>query len=263
MDDPEWKLVETCVGDMARVQKKAYHLIVRFVPCHSHFNPSRKDNIAAVKEENGLPVGPITRARWLKKVENRIQTQTLALLKVNCNSVEVANHLLWECIFIAGHLVAIREDLRELLHCNECQHYGHFRVTCRNTNHCGQCMSKEHVMADCPSGSQSCCVTCGPDSTHVSSSCKCPAFLKHCEDLDMCYLENKMPYFLTRDPQMWLLSLAKKSYAPLVPTPWVPADQSMNLGMRQVSILNLLKPDPRHKPAASPQSNATITENLQ
>ncbi|KAH0579411.1 hypothetical protein H2248_002272, partial [Termitomyces sp. 'cryptogamus'] len=28
MDDPEWKLVETCVGDMARVQKKAYHLIV-------------------------------------------------------------------------------------------------------------------------------------------------------------------------------------------------------------------------------------------
>ncbi|KAH0579628.1 hypothetical protein H2248_002478 [Termitomyces sp. 'cryptogamus'] len=68
--DHDWDLARTCLGNSARVLDKAHNLIFCFVSCGVIFDPSSANDIAALEAENNLPIGSITIASWLKRVEN-------------------------------------------------------------------------------------------------------------------------------------------------------------------------------------------------
>jgi hypothetical protein len=199
----EFNLLLTSLGRSAHAKDKGYNLVFRFVPCQSSFDPSDLDHISAIETENGLDEGSITSASWIKNPERRSPNQHVASLKVICSSPEAANHLLRERIYVAGHVVTVRKDLREPIRCNKCQLYGHIRSACISDEKCAFCASSEHTTADCRPNQRPCCISCGPDSKHASSSRTCPTFIEKCSALDKRYPENAMPYFPTGDRWTW------------------------------------------------------------
>ncbi|KAG5337827.1 hypothetical protein C0989_008653 [Termitomyces sp. Mn162] len=118
--NPVWDLAKTCLGGSVQVVDKAHTLILCFIPCRGVFDPSNAEDISTLKIENGLPRGCITLAAWLKKEDHCHAKQMVASLKVLCNSIEAANLLLQEWVFITGHLVVVCKDIWELLCCNKC-----------------------------------------------------------------------------------------------------------------------------------------------
>jgi hypothetical protein len=215
----EFDLLTASLGVSARVKDKAFNLVFRFVPRQSSFDPSDPDHISAIETDNGLDPGAISSASWLKKPERRSPNQNVASLKVTCSSPEAANHLLRKRVYIAGHVVTIRKDLREPIRCNKCQLYGHIRGACLSDEKCAHCASNDHTTTDCRPNQRPCCVSCGPDSNHASSSCTCPAFKEKCIALDARYPENSMPYFPTDERWTWAQAPPKLSNAPPQPQP--------------------------------------------
>ena len=145
----EFNLLTSYLGRAAHVKNKAYNLVFRFVPCQGNFDPYDLDHIATIETENGLAAGSITSASWLKKPERRSPNQHVASLKITCSSPEAANHLLRERIYVAGHVITVRKDLREPIRCNKCQLYGHIRSACISDEKCAFCASNDHTSADC------------------------------------------------------------------------------------------------------------------
>ena len=165
--------------------------------------------------ENDLEPGSISSASWLKSPERRSPNQHIASLKVVCFSPEAANHLIRERVYVAGHVVNIRKDLREPIRCNKCQLYGHIRGVCISDEKCAHCASGDHVTANSRPNQRLSCVSCGPDSSHASSSCTCSTFKETCAALDTRYPENSMPYFPTGEHRTWARVPTKLSNAPL------------------------------------------------
>ncbi|KAG5718166.1 hypothetical protein E4T56_gene18875 [Termitomyces sp. T112] len=231
---------KTCLGPSVQVIDKAHALIVCFAPCGGVFDPSSAANIATFKVENSLEPDCIISAVWLKKEDCCHAKQTVASLKVLCNSAQAANHLLHEWVFVAGHWVVVCKDLKELLQCNKCHNL-------------------DHTFDTCSSETPPSYVSCKPDSTHTSSSHTCPVFRKHCDDLDTPYPENSMLYFPTGDPSTWATNPKKLSRFAPIPTPWV--DHSANpepLGLRQYQLLW----KPSHK-APSPSQASSLPSSSQ
>jgi hypothetical protein len=199
----EFNLLLSSLSRSAYAKNKGFNLVFRFVPCQSSFDPSDLDHISAIETENSLEEGSITSTSWIKNPERRSPNQHVASLKVTCSSPESANHLLCERIYVAGHVVTVRKDLCEPIRCNKCQLYGHIRSACISDEKCAHCASSEHTTADCCPNQHPCCISCGPDSMHASSSCTCPTFLEKCTALDKRYPKNAMPYFPTDNHWTW------------------------------------------------------------
>ncbi|GLB42955.1 hypothetical protein LshimejAT787_1204040 [Lyophyllum shimeji] len=185
------------LGQWAVIKEKAHTLIFRFVSCGGMFDPSNRDHLDELEQDNNLLEGAIVSASWLKRADHRSLKQTVASLKVVCSSAEAANHLLQSRVFVAGHLITIRKDVQEPTRCNKCQHYGHIRNTCKNEERCPSCASSDHTTAECSISFTPRCMSCGPNSTHASSSRSCPIFKRLCDDLDHRFPENSMPFFPT------------------------------------------------------------------
>ncbi|KAF5386202.1 hypothetical protein D9615_002619 [Tricholomella constricta] len=163
--------------------------------------PRTKSNCRNIAAELALVhgdranIGAILSASWLKRPDRRSPKQTVASLKVVCSTAEAANCLLQERIFVAGHLVVIRKDLKEPIRCNKCQRYGHIRASCKSPERCATCASPDHVTTECP-----------PNPTP-----RCPIFKKQCDDLESCLPENHMPYFPTGEAWTWAAAPPKLS----------------------------------------------------
>ena len=233
----DFDLLTSSLGVSARVKDKAYNLVFRFVPCQSSFDPSDPDHISAIETENGLEPGSITSASWIKNPERRSPNQHVASLKVVCSSPEAANHLIRERVYVAGHIVTIRKDLREPIRCNKCQLFGHIRGACFSDEKCAHCASSDHITANCRPNQRPSCVSCGPDSSHASSSRTCPTFKEKCVALDARYPENSMPYFPTGERWTWTRAPTKLSNAP-------------------PQLQPPLQPQPQPQPQPHPQSHS-------
>lgn len=214
----EFDILAEHLGVTACIKSKAFNLVLRFVPC-SLFKPEDPDHILSLETENNLTPGSVVSASWLKRPNRRSPTQTVASVKVVCSSPEAANHLLRERIYVAGHVVSVRKDLREPIRCNKCQEFGHIRNVCKTTERCAHCASESHTTADCPPNRPPHCVSCGPDSNHASSSRTCPSFIHKSEALDARYPENGMPYFPTGERWTWAPAPPKLSISPPKPQP--------------------------------------------
>ncbi|KAF5367638.1 hypothetical protein D9615_010583 [Tricholomella constricta] len=193
--DPTLAFLKSHLGASARIKAKAYNLLFRFVPCGAFFDPSDRDHLNVIEDDNDLPSGAILSASWLKRPDRRSPKQTVASLKVVCSTAEAANRLLQERIFVAGHLVVIRKDLKEPIRCNKCQRYGHIRASCKSPERCATCASPDHVTTECP-----------PNPTP-----RCPIFKKQCDDLESRLPENHMPYFPTGEAWTWAAAPPKLS----------------------------------------------------
>lgn len=190
------------LGKAATLKAKAHNLIFRFVPCGGMFDPDNAEHLATIENDHNLPQGSIVSASWLKHADCRSKTQTVASLKVVCDSAEAANQLLQTRVFVAGHISLVRKDIREPIRCNKCQLYGHVRKACKNKDTCAYCGNTTHITSECTSTTPK-CASCGPESTHASSARSCPTFKKLSEDLDRRFPENRMPYFPTGETWTW------------------------------------------------------------
>lgn len=94
--DPVWELAKTCLGDSAWIADRTFALVIHFVPCRGIFDPSSTTDLADIESENNLPPGSITSAFWLKRADRCYPGQTVASLRVLCNTAQAANHLLRE-----------------------------------------------------------------------------------------------------------------------------------------------------------------------
>ncbi|KAG6864458.1 hypothetical protein C0991_009365 [Blastosporella zonata] len=136
-----------CLGDTAAIKEHLCQLIVRFIPCDSIFVLDNDKHIHWVEEDNFLPLNSITMASWLKN----LSTTQIHRLKVSCRNVDITNHMIQECIFIAGHLVAIQKDICAPLQCNKCQQYGYIRVNCKGMECYAKCASLNQSNKEPPS----------------------------------------------------------------------------------------------------------------
>ena len=243
----EFNLLTSYLGRAAHVKDKAYNLVFRFVPCQGNFDPYDLDHIATIETENGLDAGSIASASWLKKPEWRSPNQHVASLKITCSSPEAANHLLHEQIYVAGHVVTIRKDLCEPIRCNKCQLYGHIHSACLSDEKCAFCASNDHTTADCHPNQRPCCVSCGPDSNHASSSCICLTFKGKCDALDARYPENSMPYFPTGEHWTCARAPPKLSNTPPQLQPLLqPQPQPEPHSQSQLQLQSQSQPQPHH-----------------
>ena len=212
-------LLPVHLGNTATLKRKIYNLIFKFVPCQGEFDPSDINSLLDIEQANDLTPGSIVSATWIKRPDRRSPNQKLATLKVTCSSPESANHLLCEKVFIAGHVVTIRKDLREPTRCNKCQEYGHIRIKCPNDEICAYCTSKNHTSDVCPPDTDPKCRSCGPTSTHPSYSRNCDTLIDKRTALDLKFPENNMPYFQTAEPWTWAMAPPKHSTDPPVHRP--------------------------------------------
>ncbi|KAF5375879.1 hypothetical protein D9615_008261 [Tricholomella constricta] len=193
--DPDLSFLKTHLGASARIKAKAYNLVFRFVPCGAFFDPSNRAHLDVIEDDNDLSNGSILSASWIKRPERRSPKQTVASLKVVCSTADAANRLLQDRVFVAGHLVVVRKDLKEPMRCNKCQLYGHIRASCKNTERCASCASADHGTLEC-------------SANHTP---RCPVFKRNCEDLESRLPENTMPYFPTAEAWTWAAAPTKLS----------------------------------------------------
>ncbi|KAG6844640.1 hypothetical protein H0H87_005153 [Tephrocybe sp. NHM501043] len=99
--DETYDLLTNHFGMNARVKAKPHYLIVRFIP-YEAFNPEDRNDIMAIKHDNGLTKGSILLTSWLKHPDHCSPNQLLATLKITCSTTANANYLLQGSVFIAG-----------------------------------------------------------------------------------------------------------------------------------------------------------------
>ena len=176
---------------------------MRFVPCSGQFDPDNEVHLREVEVENNIPPKSIASAVWCKCPEKRSPNQKTATPKVLCTNPETANLFITGRIRIDDHLVTIHKDIKLPVRCLKCQEYRHTRDSCIGVEKCTNCASVSHSTSSCAHEGASSCVSCGPGSTHASSSPNCPAFAKKCASLDDCSPENTMPYYPTNEAWTW------------------------------------------------------------
>ena len=179
----------------ATIQPRTYRLIMKFVPCDGSFAPDNEEQLRDIETDHDLENGSLISASWIKKPERRSPNQKTAHVKLICATAAAANKLLLERVFISNARVVITKDIQEPLRCNKCQHYGHIREQCPNSERCATC-AKPHPSNACTHPNEHHCVPCGTPSNHSSSDKnKCPQYAKHNSLLDTRLPENTIPYF--------------------------------------------------------------------
>ncbi|KAF5376429.1 hypothetical protein D9615_008638 [Tricholomella constricta] len=253
-NDAHLGLLKPHLGSSAKVKAKAHNLIFRFVPCGGIFDPSLEEHRDSIEFDNDLSPKSIVSATWLKRIDRRSPKQNVASLKVVCANAEDANRLLQGRIFVKGHVVAVRKDLREPIRCNKCQLYGHVRNTCKSPERCASCASAEHPTTGCPTNFTPRCVSCGTDSSHSSSSRSCPTFKKLCDDLETRFPENSMPFFPTGEAWTWTAAPTKLSNVTPIHRPRV------EHGLPPKPAPQAALAHPAAEPAQRPRRQGTLDE---
>ena len=99
----------------------------------------------------------------------------------------------------------------------KCQGWGHLSYDCKLMQDTCRTCAGWHRTANCTSGSQPRCVSCGTEG-HASWSRSCPIFIRKCEEMDGRLTENAMLYFLTNEPWTHVMQPPKLAYHPPPPT---------------------------------------------
>lgn len=185
----------TKISTSAKLQLHTYHLVLKFVPCNSTFNPDNADQLQVLEMSHDHAEGSISSAAWIKKWGLHAPNQKVANVKITCSSPLTANHLLLERVFVANTRVVVVKDAQEPICCNKCQIYGHIWAKCNNQEWCATC-ADPHPSLACPNPNIRQCVSCGDCSSHASSDRdNCPLFAKQTTSLTSRVPENLLPYF--------------------------------------------------------------------
>jgi hypothetical protein len=184
----------------ASITKCIYSLLVPRIPLT--FSPSNDDHLREIEESNDLPVGVISKARWIKPEYRRTPEQRAAHAIFAFRDISIANLCIRDGITICG--LRIRPSrLKQERQCMKCRQWGHFAYSCTApVDTCGTC-GGEHRSNECRSKDKTHCVSCKADD-HAIWDRDCPESRRRCDQINENYPENNLPYFPTNED--WTLT---------------------------------------------------------
>jgi len=178
----------------SHIRERLHNLIVPRVP--TTFKPGNDEHLRELEETNGLYKGTVRKAKWIKPIGRRRADQTHAYAIISLTSVDFANIIIRDRLFICGTKVRPKKQKQEPIQCMKCRCWGHFASECPSESEvCGNCRDT-HRTNQCLNKSKTHCVACG-DDTHASWNRNCPEFIRRCHILNERNPENAMPYFPT------------------------------------------------------------------
>ncbi|KEP45734.1 putative reverse transcriptase from transposon X-element protein [Rhizoctonia solani 123E] len=141
-----------------------------------HFVPEDPAAIGRFEAENSLNTGDVLSMTWCKPPHKRKPEQTMAVLKLEMRSHDLADRLITEGGQLDYTRVLFRKSTQEPLRCLRCQKYGHKAANCKNgpSDVCSQC-GEAHRIANCTNGDKKWCVPC-QSNAHCSFDRECPTF---------------------------------------------------------------------------------------
>ena len=120
------------------IKHRNFHVVVHYIPLT--FRPEKEVDLREVEEANGLQMGDIVKARWCKLAARRSPRQTCGHAVFSFHSLEAANQVLTQGLFVCQKKVYAEKCKKEPLRCLKCQGWGHMARDCpalRDT--CGTC----------------------------------------------------------------------------------------------------------------------------
>jgi len=178
----------------SHIRERLHNLIVPRVPIT--FEPGNDNHLCELEKMNGLYKGTVRKAKWIKLMGRRRPDQTHAYAIISLASVDFANILIRDRMFICRTKVRPKKQKQEPIQCMKCHQWGHFALECPSeTDVCGNC-GDAHCTSHCQNKGKTHCITC-KDDTHASWNRNCLEFIRRCQILDERNLENAMPYFPT------------------------------------------------------------------
>jgi hypothetical protein len=167
------------------------------------FNPLNNDHLREVEECNELPMGVITKARWIKLEYKRTPKQRSAHAIFAINDINITNNCIRDSIYVCRLQIWPSQLKHKPMQCMKCRHWGHFAYMCTVTvDTCGTCRG-EHRSNKCANKEKTYCISCKSD-VHASWDRDFLEFHWRCEQYDENYPENNLPYFPTEET--WTLT---------------------------------------------------------
>ena len=113
-----WKKFAAGLHLEATIKLRNYHVVVQFIPLS--FKPDKNDGLWYVKESNGMKMGAIQRARWIKLISRWSPTQTCGHVILSFLLPNTANEALAHSLFICQKKVYVEKCKKEPLCCLKC-----------------------------------------------------------------------------------------------------------------------------------------------
>ena len=155
--------------------------MVQFVPLS--FRPGREADLQEIEEVNGVEVGGILKARWIKPVARCAPSQVCGHVILSFLSPQSANNVLANGLFMCQKKVYAEKCKREPLQCLKCHGWNHMAATCpQQFDICNTC-AQQHCTVDCVQLDNPHCVSCDCDG-HASWDRACPTFMQKCTELN-------------------------------------------------------------------------------
>jgi hypothetical protein len=184
------------------IKERAYNIIVPGIP--TTFDTTNPKHLREVEETNSLGKHTVTGVRWIKPIRRRRPDQTHAYAIFTIASVDAANTLIRDGMYICGTKTRPKKQKREPIQCMKCRRWGHFATEClADTDTCGTCR-EDHRTNTCNNRDKRHCISCEVN-LHASWDRNCPEFLKRCEMFDEHNPQNAMPYYPTEHD--WTLTI--------------------------------------------------------
>ena len=176
----------------ASIVKRSYSLLVPRIPLS--LDPTNVEHLREIEECNDIPTGTITKARWIKPVNRRVQGQRAAHAVFTFDDITIANERIRDGLKVCGLHIRPCRLKHEPMQCMKCRRWGHFAHSCMaSSDTCGTC-GEEHRTSECGNKEKTYCVSC-KSNTHASWDRECPEFRRRCDQFDENYPENNLPYF--------------------------------------------------------------------
>jgi len=184
------------IDPTAYIRDCGYSILAAFVPIT--FQTDNPAHLQEISSRNRLDGGQIVSARWVKPPSRRPDNQTHTHCILTTLSVETANIIIRDGIYIHGKKVYPTKLRKEPLRCLKCHRWGHKASQCAaEADTCGTC-GNAHRTNICEEEDSKWCVSC-QSITHASWDRQCPAFLSRCADYDKRNPDNLLRYFPTSE----------------------------------------------------------------
>ena len=249
----------TGISRDASIVKRSYSLLVPRIPLS--FNPAEEKHLREVEECNGLRIGSITKARWIKPINRRAPEQRAAHAIFSLNDITLANECIRDGLRVCGLHIRPSRLKNEPMQCMKCRRWGHFAHGCTaSIDTCGTC-GEEHRTNECSNKEKTFCVSC-KSNTHPSWDRDCPEFRRRCDQFDENYPENNLPYFPSEES--WTLTSRPNK---LHRTEKFPAKYAVE-ALRQTEQANREAPTqaqnrhPRQRSSKRPPNQSTIDQYI-
>jgi hypothetical protein len=192
------------LGGTSVYRNRLVNTVVEYVP--TSFDPQSLGALEGVEKANGLLVGAIVSARFIKPPQLRSAGQCTAHLIMGFQSRESANSAIQSGIFIEGKKVYARKLLQEPKHCLKCQTMdtNHLAAECKSTHDvCARCGGQHKtVMCDVQNQADFQCSNCKGEG-HGAADRQCPYFIDKLAHIQKLNPEHKYKFFPTSDPKTW------------------------------------------------------------